>query len=165
VAVPAAAIAHGLPVIAGLAFGALAIGDLCGGMIVGSRLGRTGLLSARLEWSLLAAAIVSTLAAVASFRPILFVPVLFLGGLIGAPVGITLSTLLDHVVDRRGLAGAYSLLVSAGLASAAVASAIAGGAVGTTAPARLLLGGAVALALADLCAVARRHSLVGEPND
>jgi MFS family permease len=101
VAVPAAAIAHGQSVISGLAFGALAIGDLCGGMVVGSRLGRAWHVIARLERSLLAAAIVSTLAAAATSRPILLVPLLFLGGIVGAPVGITLSTLLDHVVDRR----------------------------------------------------------------
>jgi predicted MFS family arabinose efflux permease len=132
--VPAAAIAHGQSVVSGLAFGALAIGDLSGGMVVGGRLGRTRLLSTRLQWSLLAAAIVSTLAAVASSRPILLVPLLFLGGLVGAPVGITLSTLLDHVVDRRRLAEAYAMLVSAGLAAAAAGSALAGRAVGTTGP-------------------------------
>ena len=52
VAVPAAAIAHGHSVISGLAFGALAIGDLCGGMIVGGRLSRAWPVTARLEWSL-----------------------------------------------------------------------------------------------------------------
>ncbi len=165
VAVPAAAIAHGHSVISGLAFGALAIGDLCGGMVVGGRLSRAWPVTARLERSLIAAAIVSTLAAAATSRPILLVPVLFLGGVVGAPVGITLSTLLDHVVDRRHLAGAYAMLVSGGLAAAAVGSALAGGAVGIAGPAGLLLCGGGVLVLADVWAIARRYTLVGDPDD
>jgi MFS family permease len=165
VAVPAAAIAHGHSVISGFAFGALAIGDLCGGMVVGGRLGRAWPVTARLEWSLLAAAIVSTLAAAATSRPILLVPLLFLGGVIGAPVGITLSTLLDHVVDRRHLAGAYAMLVSAGLAAAADGSALAGSAVGVAGPAGLLLCGGAVLVVADVWAIARRHTFVGDPDD
>ena len=165
VAVPAAAIAHGHSVISGFAFGALAIGDLCGGMVVGGRLGRAWPVTARLEWSLLAAAIVSTLAAAATSRPILLVPLLFLGGVIGAPVGITLSTLLDHVVDRRHLAGAYAMLVSAGLAAAAGGSALAGSAVGVAGPAGLLLCGGAVLVVADVWAIARRHTFLGDPDD
>jgi MFS family permease len=165
VAVPAAAIAHGHSVISGLAFGALAFGDLCGGMIVGGRLSRAWPVPARLEWSLLAAAVVSTLAAAATSRPILLIPVLFLGGVVGAPVGITLSTLLDHVVDRRHLAGAYAMLVSAGLAAAAAGSALAGSAVRFTGPAGLLLCGGCVLVIAHLWAIARRHTLVGDSDD
>ena len=162
VAVPAAAIAHGHSVISGLAFGALAIGDLCGGMVVGGRLSRELPITARLEWSLLAAAMVSTLASAATFRPILLVPVLFLGGVVGAPIGITLSTLLDHVVDRRHLAGAYALLVSGGLAAAAAGSALAGSAVGIAGPAGLLLCGGGVLVVADVWAIVRRYTLVGD---
>jgi predicted MFS family arabinose efflux permease len=162
VAVPAAAIAHSQSVISGLAFGALAVGDLCGGMVVGGQLGRAWPITERLEWSLLGAAIVSSLAAAASSRPILLVPLLFLGGGVGAPVGITLSTLLDHVVDRRHLAGAYALLVSAGLAAAAGGSALAGSVVGVTGPGALLLFGGAVLVVGDLWTMARRHTLVGE---
>jgi MFS family permease len=165
VAVPAAAIAHGHSVISGLAFGALAIGDLCGGMVVGGRLSRAWPVTARLEWSLLGAAIVSTLAAAATSRPSFLVPVLFLGGVVGAPVGITLSTLLDHVVDRRHLAGAYAMLVSAGLAAAAGGSALAGSAVGIAGPAGLLFCGGGVLVVADVWAIARRDTFVGDPDD
>jgi predicted MFS family arabinose efflux permease len=165
IAVPAAAIAHDQSVISGLAFGALAIGDLCGGMVVGGRLSRAWPVAARLEWSLLAAAIVSTLAAAATSRPILLVPILFLGGMVGAPVGISLSTLLDHVVDRRRLAEAYAMLVSAGLAAAAAGSALAGSAVGIAGPSGLLLCGGGVLVVADGWAIARRHTLVGSPGD
>ena len=165
VAVPAAAIAHGHSVISGLAFGALAIGDLCGGTIVGGRLGRAWLVTTSLEWSLFAAAIVSTLAAAASSRPILLVPVLFLGGIVGAPVGITLSTLLDHVVDRRRLAEAYAMLVSAGLAAAAAGSALAGSAVGIARPTGLLLCGGALLLVADVWTIARRSTLASETDD
>ena len=165
VAVPAATIADGHSVISGLAFGALAIGDLCGGIVVGGRLSRAWPVTARLEWSLLAAAIVSTLAAAATSRPILLVPVLFLGGIVGAPIGITLSTLLDHVVDRRHLAGAYAMLVSASLATAAAGSALAGSAVGIAGPAGLLLCGGGVLVVADGWAIARRYTLVGNPDD
>jgi predicted MFS family arabinose efflux permease len=165
VAVPAAAIAHGHSVISGLAFGALAIGDLCGGIIVGGRLGRAWLVTTSLEWSLFAAAIVSTLAAAASSRPILLVPVLFLGGIVGAPVGITLSTLLDHVVDRRRLAEAYAMLVSAGLAAAAAGSALAGSAVGIARPTGLLLCGGALLLVADVWTIARRSTLASETDD
>jgi hypothetical protein len=160
VAVPAAAIAHGQSVISGLAFGALAIGDLCGGMVVGGRLSRELAITARLERSLLSAAVVSTLASAATFRPVLLVPVLFLGGAVGAPTGITLSTLLDQVVDRRHLAGAYALLVSGGLAAAAAGSALAGSAVGIAGPAGLLLCGSIVLVVADLWAIVRRYTLV-----
>ena len=165
VAVPAAAIAHGHSVISGLAFGALAVGDMCGGMVAGGRLGRAWPVTARLEWSLLAAAIVSTLAATASSHPILLVPVLFLGGVVGAPVGITLSTLLDHVVDRRHLAGAYAMLVSAGLAAAAAGSTLAGSSVGIAGPAGLLLCGGGVLVVAHVWAVARRYTLVSDQDD
>ncbi len=165
VAVPAAAIAHGRSVISGLAFGALAIGDLCGGMIVGGRLSRAWPVTARLEWSLVAAAAVSALAATATSRPVLLVPILYLGGVVGAPVGITLSTLLDHVVDRRNLAGAYSMLVSAGLAAAAAGSALAGSAMGIAGPAGLLFCGGGVLVVAQAWAIARRRSLVGDPDD
>jgi len=163
VAVPAAAIAHGQSVISGLSFGALAVGDLCGGMVIGGRLSRAWPLTARLEWSLLSAAIVSTLAAAATSHPILLVPVLFLGGFVGAPVGITLSTLLDHVVDRRRLAEAYAMLVSAGLAAAAGGSAFAGSFEAIAGPTGLLLCGGAVLIVADGWAIARRHSLVGDP--
>ena len=164
VAVPAAAIAHGRSVISGFAFGALAVGDLCGGMVVGGRIGRTWLVTARLEWPLLAAACVLTLAAAASSRPILLVPILFLGGTVGAPVGIMLSTLLDRVVDRRRLAESYALLVSPGLAAAAGASALAGSTVGIAGPAGLLLCGGALLVTAAVWTMARRFTLVGDPD-
>ena len=162
VAVPAAAIAHGQPAISGFAFGALAIGDLCGGVLVGGRLGRALPAAARLESTLLAAAVVLILAAGASSRPILLIPLLFLGGIVGAPVGITLSTVLDHVVDRRRLARAYALLVSAGLAAAAAGSALAGSIAGIARPTGLLLCGAAVMVIAYLWANTRRSSLFGD---
>jgi hypothetical protein len=78
---------------------------------------------------------------------------------------ITLSTLLDHVVDRRHLAGGYAMLVSAGLAAAAAGSALAGSAVGIAGPAGLLLCGCGVLVVVHVWAIARRHTLVGDPDD
>ncbi|MGA3216586.1 MAG: MFS transporter [Acidimicrobiales bacterium] len=162
VAVPAAAIAHRHSVIAGLAFGALAIGDLCGGMIIGGRLGRAWSVTARLQCSLLAAAIASMMAAGASYRPVLLVPILFLGGVTGAPIGITLSTLLDQLVDSRHLAGAYAVLVSAGVAAAASGSALASSAMGVTGPAGPLLCGGAVLVVADVWSIARRRTFFSD---
>jgi hypothetical protein len=57
------------------------------------------------------------------------------------------------------------MLVSAGLAAAAGGSALAGSAVGVAGPAGLLLCGGAVLVVADVWAIARRHTFVGDPDD
>jgi hypothetical protein len=68
---------------------------------------------------------------------------------------------MSSIVDRRRLAEAYAVLVSAGLAAAAAGSALAGSAVGFAGPAGLLLCGGAVLIVADIWAISRRSTFVG----
>jgi predicted MFS family arabinose efflux permease len=157
VAVPAAAIAHRQAAVAGLAFAAMAAGDLCGGIAFGRRLGHGP--HAWLARSLLLGALAAAIAAAAAFRPVLLVPVMFAGGMLGAPVGITMSALLDRLAGHDGLAAAYATMVGVGLVSTAGGNALAGALLGTVRPAGLFGCAATALVLARIWASARRRTI------
>ena len=163
VAVPAAAIARDQSAISGLAFGALATGGLCGGLVVGWRLCAAHFRAFLLETSLLLTAGACALEASATLRPLLLVPVLFLGGVVAAPISIVLSTQLDHVVDRAHLAQAFATLVSSGLVASAVGSAVGGSAIHALGPGGLLLCAGGVLVVIVAWAAGRRSTIVGLP--
>jgi MFS family permease len=114
VAIPAA---HGTAW-AGPLFTGLAIGDLIGGVLYGSRRWRAPL-PARLIRALALAAVPAALA------PVLVAPMLVVLGVLIAVPGVVLSTLLDTVASG-GLARAYTALIAAILVGSSIGTALGG---------------------------------------
>ena len=156
VAVPAVTQAAGLVVVAGLAFGASAIGDVIGAIVFGSR---AWPLTQRQQLSvaLLAAAGVAVLVFLSSELLWLLVLVIGIGGAVGAPVAIRLSSLLDELARPATLGRAYAVLVSVGLVAAAAGTTMAGQLSTWLTPDQLLLGPPALLLIA-----ASLHTLQGK---
>jgi predicted MFS family arabinose efflux permease len=155
VALPAVTQAAGLAAVAGIAFAASAIGEVGGALIFGSR---RWPLSERhqLGLALLAESCFSALVFIVSRSPWLLVPVIGIGGAIGAPVSIRLSSVLDTVTKPESLGLAYAVLVSAGLTAAAVGTSLAGQLTTWLQPQLLLLGPPILLLLATTAVVSNR---------
>lgn len=125
VAVPAAAIALGAAALAGIFSAAGAAGDLCGGLVYGSRRWRLPLAS-RLVAAQCGSAIASACLALASGSIPGIMLVMPVSGAAGAVAGITATTLLDDVAEPGALTGSYALLVSGGLTGSAAGYAVGG---------------------------------------
>ena len=125
VAVPAAAITLGTAALAG-AFGAAgAAGDLCGGLVYGSRRWRLPL-AFRLVAAQCGSVVVGVGLAFAGGSIPAMMLVMPLNGAAGAVQGITTTTLLDDVAEPGALTGSYALVVSCGLAGSAAGYAVGG---------------------------------------
>lgn len=139
VAVPAVTQSAGLVVVAGIAFGASAVGDVIGAFIFGSR--RWPMTEReQLTVALLAAACVAFVVFLSSGVLWLLVLAIGVGGTIGAPVAIRLSSLLDELARPEALGRAYAVLVSVGLVAAAAGTTLAGQLSTSLSPDQLLLG-------------------------
>jgi predicted MFS family arabinose efflux permease len=139
VAIPAVTQAAGVVALAGVAFAASAIGDVTGAVAFGSR---AWPLTERQQLSvaLLAASCVAGVVFLASRSPWWMVLAIGVGGAIGAPIAIRLSSLLDDLALPETLGLAYGLLVSVGLVSSAVGTSLAGHLGAWLEPRQLLLG-------------------------
>lgn len=129
VAVPAAAIDVGTAALAGVFGAAGAAGDLCGGLVYGSRRWHIPL-GSRLVTAQLGSAIVGVCLALGSGSIAGMMLVMPLSGAAGAIQGITTTTLLDDVAEPGALTGSYALLVSFGLAGTAGGYAVGGTLIG-----------------------------------
>jgi len=125
IAVPAAAIALGAASLAGVFGAAGAAGDLCGGLIYGSRRWRLSL-ATRLVAAQCGSAVIGVCLALASGSIPAMMLVLPVSGAAGAAQGITTTALLDDIAEPGMLTGSYALLVSCGLAGSAVGYAAGG---------------------------------------
>ncbi len=142
VAIPALAASHAL---AALVFAAMSVGELAGGMGYGARAWR-GCGSYRLAVALVAVAATMAVVGAAGHSAAALLTLVFLGGAVGAPVGITQSALLDSVVPAGAVTRSYALLVCVGLLCAAAGNALGGALVGAV--------GAGSLFLVDGCGMA-----------
>lgn len=155
VAVPGIASAAGHPAIAGAAFSAAALGEVLGALGFGA--GRwPGSPWVQLAVVLGGAATTATAIYLVAGRPWLLIPTMFVGGLLGAPTSVLISTLIDRVVPAHATARAYALLVCVGLLGGSVGNALVGGLAGALGVRRMLLGvPAVLLVAAALCRARR----------
>ena len=157
-AIPGVMTAAGVATLAGIAFAALALGEVLGALVFGSR-AWPGHRSIHLPVAQVAVTMVAVLIHLASDRPWVLVLVLFGAGLTGAPGSIMKSALLDDVVAGASIARSYSLLVTVGLLSGAAGNALAGQMVGHTGADGLLVLPPLALGLAALWIAVRRGTL------
>jgi len=125
IAVPAAAITLGAASLAGVFGAAGAAGDLCGGLLYGSRRWRLSL-STRLVAAQCGSAVTGVCLALASGSIPAMMLVLPVSGAAGAAQGITTTALLDDIAEPGTLTGSYALLVSCGLAGSAAGYAVGG---------------------------------------
>ena len=125
VGIPAVAAVADRPALSGIGFAMIAIGDLVGGLLYGSRGG-----GRRLDRHLVIAQVAATICALAavgvSGRPSVLVIVLFAGALCGSPANIVTSALLDQVSKPERIAAGYTMIVSSGLVGSALAASAAG---------------------------------------
>ena len=125
VSLPAAAITQGVPLLAGIGFAAMSVGDLVGGLAYGAIRWRATR-SRQLIGSLVLTAVAAWVAVPASgVVPALFLTLL-VSGLLAASVGICMSALLDDVTPPQSLTSAYTSMVSLGLVASATGNATAG---------------------------------------
>lgn len=160
VAIPAVTRAAGATAAAGPVFAAAAVGEVVGAVIFGSR---TWPLAGhqQLPAALLAAAGMGVVVFTVSQAPALLVVAVGLGGAIGAPVTIRMSSLLDHLAGPETLGLAYAVLVGTGLVAAAAGTSVAGQAgAWLSDPRPLLLGPPVLLLLAAAATVMVRRALL-----
>ena len=136
-------------VVAGVAFGASTVGDVAGAVVFGSR-GWPMTERQQLSVALLAAACVAVLVFLSSGTLWLLVLAIGIGGAIGAPVAIRLSSLLDELARPETLGRAYAVLVSVGLVAAAAGTTLAGQLSTWLEPHQLLLGPPALLLIASL---------------
>lgn len=158
VAIPAVALAHGSPALAGLCFAVAAVGDLVGGVLYGARSWRMPL-NRLLLWAITAScAGGAIIALVVGNIPALLV-VLFINGAIGPAKGITMSALLDQVARKGAVTESYATMVSAGLLGASAGYAAGGSVVGSLDIHLVFLIAAVAMACVALYILCRLHTL------
>jgi MFS family permease len=125
IAVPAAAITLGAASLAGVFGAAGAAGDLCGGLLYGSRRWRLSL-ATRLVAAQCGSAVTGVCLALASGSVPAMMLVLPVSGAAGAAQGITTTALLDDIAEPGMLTGSYALLVSCGLAGSAAGYGVGG---------------------------------------
>lgn len=155
VSLPAAAITQGVPLLAGIGFAAMSIGDLVGGLAYGTIRWRAAR-SRQLAVSLLLTAGVAWVAVPASGSVAVLFPTLLASGVLGACVPICMSALLDDVTSPQSLTYAYTSMVSLSLVASAAGNATAGAMVERMGPAAGFGLGAGAATLALLWTVLRR---------
>jgi len=155
VAIPAVAIAHGVPALAGIGFAAMSIGDLVGGLGYGVVRWRATM-PRQLAVSMLLTAVVACVAVPAAGSVTALLPVLLATGVLGACVPICMSALLDEVVPRASLTTAYTTMVSLGLLASAAGNAVGGAVIEQTGPGGGFGLAAGAASLAAAWAIARR---------
>ncbi|WP_120004981.1 MFS transporter [Nesterenkonia muleiensis] len=158
VAVPGIMNSSGVAAIAGAAFGALALGEMLGALVFGSRTW-PGQRRVQLPIIQTLVALVALLVFLSSQQPWLLVTAMFGAGIIRAPVSIVKSALLDQVVPAAGLARGYSMLVATGLVSSATGNAIAGLLADHVGVDNLLLVPVLTLALASAWTASRYRTL------
>lgn len=156
VAIPGVTSAAGLATLAGFVFSGVALGDVCGALVFGSRAWALSLWS-QLAVALAAAAALAAVAFLVAPTPWVLLPVMALGGMLAAPAAIVSSALLDQVLPAGSLGRGYGLLVSVGLVAAAAGSAGAGSLAAALPSRDLLFAAPVLLALAAAVAVTGRR--------
>ncbi|MEN5072553.1 MFS transporter [Isoptericola cucumis] len=162
VAVPGVMTEAGSAPLAGVGFAALAIGEVLGALVFGSRTW-AGSRGVQLPVVQCGAAPVAALVCLASPQTWLLVIAMCGAGVAIAPSSVLKSALLDVVGDEAAVARSYSLLVAAGLVAAAAGNALAGLLVESTGVNGLLAFPVLALALATAWTAARRRTLHAEP--
>lgn len=158
VTVPTTMTARGTPALAGVAFAAVALGEVGGALVYGAQRWRTSRVRRLSAALMLLGAAYGTAALVVDVDAGL-VGALMLSGAAGGPVAIMLSALLDDVVEPGGLGRAYATLVSANLVAIAGGSAVAGLVADTLTPSALLAGPAALSLLAAGAALLGRVAL------
>ena len=158
VAIPGVMSAAGAAVLAGLGFAALALGQVLGALVFGSR-DWPGPRRLQLPVMQTITALVAGLLFLVSEEPWLLVAVMLAAGFTMAPISVLKSAMLDDVAPQRALARSYSTLVATGLVSAAAGNALAGNAAALTGVNGLLLLPVIALGLASAWTAARHHTL------
>lgn len=159
VAVPGIMSSSGVAAIAGIAFGALALGETLGALLFGSR-AWPGQRPAQLTAAQALAALAGLLLFLVAEQPWLLVVIMFSAGIIRAPASILQSALLDEVVPTTDLARSYSMLVAVGLVSSAAGSALAGLLVDHIGVHSLLLVPVLTFALASAWTASRHRTLM-----
>lgn len=124
VAVPGVTSAAGLAFLAGAVASAAALGDVAGALGYGARVW-PGRALTRVAVVAAIAALVATAAWAVARLPWLLLVTGFGGGLLGAPLSVLLSGLLDRMVPAPDLARGYSSLVCASLLASAAGSGLA----------------------------------------
>ena len=158
VAIPGVMSAAGAAVLAGLGFAALALGQVLGALVFGSR-DWPGPRRLQLPVMQTITALVAGLLFLVSEEPWLLVAVMLAAGFTMAPISVLKSAMLDDVAPQRALARSYSTLVATGLVSAAAGNALAGNAAALTGVNGLLLLPVITLGLASAWTAARHHTL------
>jgi MFS family permease len=126
VGVPAVAVAHGTPSLAGVLLSVASVGSLAGGLLYGGRSWAVPM-SHQLVLAQAAEAIAVALVWVCALAgPWWLVPALLLDGFTGSPVMIICSTMLDSLAPEGALAQAYTLLIATVLAGTAAGNYLAG---------------------------------------
>lgn len=154
VGVPAALDAAN-PALVGVAFTALAVGDLSSGMLYGSR-NWPGTLRQHLLLSLVLAACAAALLASLVSWPALALCTMFLLGAMSTPAGVAMSALLDITVPRSRLTVAYTSMIATNLVAVSLGSSAAGMTVEAAGPTLSLIIAPLAL-LGAACIVAMRR--------
>ncbi len=158
VAVPGVMTSAGASVLAGLAFAALALGELLAALGFGARnwpgQRRTQLLVAQPL-----VACMAVLVFLAGPHPWFLVLVMFAAGVVRAPVSILQSSLLDDVTPKTHLGRSYSALVAVTLVSHAAGSAAAGVLADRAGAHQALLAPVITLLLASLWIAMRYPTL------
>lgn len=125
VAIPGVMSTADAAALAGVAFAALAWGEMLSALGFGSRRwpGHRG---AQLIIMQSAVVLIAVLVFLAAGQPWLLVPLMFVAGLARAPVSVLQSALLDDLALRVHLARSYSLLVAVTLVSSSAGSSVSG---------------------------------------
>lgn len=126
VGVPAVAVAHGVPSLAGVLLAVASVGNLAGGLVYGGRswavpMGRQLVLAQVAEASAVALVWVCAIGG-----PGWLASALLLDGFTGAPIMIICSALLDGVAAEDRLAQAYTMLIASVLVGTAAGNYLAG---------------------------------------
>lgn len=160
VAVPGVMTAEGLSALAGVAFAALALGEMVTALGFGSRSWR-----GQRRTQLLVTQSMVTVSALVVFavatNPWLVVIAMLGAGAVRAPVSILQSSLLDDVMPKAHLARSYSLLVAVTLVANAAGNAAAGLLSDHMEARHVLLVPVVALGLGSLWVASRYRTLQG----
>lgn len=158
VSLPAAAIAQGVPLLAGIGFAAMSVGDLIGGLVYGAIRWRASR-PRQLVVSLVLTAVAAWVAVPASGAVAVLFLTLLVSGVLGASVGICMSALLDDVTSPQSLTSAYTSMVSLGLVASAAGNASAGAVAERVGPAAGFGLAAIAACIAMLSTMKMRRTL------
>lgn len=145
-------------VFVGLAFSALALGDLVAGLLYGSRRWPGGLHTHLMLSCFGAASAAAALAALAG-SPVLAVVMMFLVGAAGTPAAIVTSALLDQVVHPSRLTVAFTAMVATNLVALSLGSSVGGTVVDGIGPGWALAIAPIALVSAGSVVAMRKLSL------